>query len=192
MKVTIDLENLQNIIESVLNKNIETVVKEKVSDLISEQIKNTAKEQIEEICNKRMSDFVEEYIKTTKITVGGGFYSDDEIKEYTVEQYIKNQLAEIMKNQSFKTYGKDDWGRSRKEKEITFEDFVKETFDVNSIVKREIERFISETKRKISDNIKSVFDNATKNMLSENVFNILMASESYQKINDSIKRLTGD
>lgn len=36
MKVTIDLENLQNIIESALNKNIETVVKEKVSDLINE------------------------------------------------------------------------------------------------------------------------------------------------------------
>ena len=118
MKVTIDLENLQNIIESALNKNIETVVKEKVSDLISEQIKNTAKEQIEEICNKRMSDFVEEYIKTTKITVGGGFYSDDEIKEYTVEQYIKNQLAEIMKNQSFKTYKKDNYGRNQ-EKEVT-------------------------------------------------------------------------
>lgn len=191
MKVTIDLENLQNIIESALNKNIETVVKEKVSDLISEQIKNTAKEQIEEICNKRMSDFVEEYIKTTKITVGGGFYSDDEIKEYTVEQYIKNQLAEIMKNQSFKTYKKDNYGRNQ-EKEVTFDYFVKETFDVNSIVKKEIEAFVSQTKRKISDNIKSVFDNATKNMLSENVFNILMASESYQKINDSIKRLTGD
>lgn len=191
MKVTIDLENLQNIIESALNKNIETVVKEKVSDLISEQIENTAKEQIEEICNKRMSDFVEEYIKTTKITVGGGFYSDDEIKEYTVEQYIKNQLAEIMKNQSFKTYKKDNYGRNQ-EKEVTFDYFVKETFDVNSIVKKEIEAFVSQTKRKISDNIKSVFDNATKNMLSENVFNILMASESYQKINDSIKRLTGD
>lgn len=191
MKVTIDLENLQNIIESALNKNIETVVKEKVSDLISEQIKNTAKEQIEEICNKRMSDFVEEYIKTTKITVGGGFYSDDEIKEYTVEQYIKNQLAEIMKNQSFKTYKKDNYGRNQ-EKEVTFDYFVKETFDVNSIVKKEIEAFVSQTKRKISDNIKFVFDNATKNMLSENVFNILMASESYQKINDSIKRLTGD
>lgn len=191
MKVTIDLENLQNIIESALNKNIETVVKEKVSDLISEQIENTAKEQIEEICNKRMSDFVEEYIKTTKITVGGGFYSDDEIKEYTVEQYIKNQLAEIMKNQSFKIYKKDNYGRNQ-EKEVTFDYFVKETFDVNSIVKKEIEAFVSQTKRKISDNIKSVFDNATKNMLSENVFNILMASESYQKINDSIKRLTGD
>ena len=36
MKVTIDLKNLQNIIESALNKNIETVVKEKVSDLINE------------------------------------------------------------------------------------------------------------------------------------------------------------
>lgn len=191
MKVTIDLENLQNIIESALNKNIETVVKEKVSDLISEQIENTAKEQIEEICNERMSDFVEEYIKTTKITVGGGFYSDDEIKEYTVEQYIKNQLAEIMKNQSFKIYKKDNYGRNQ-EKEVTFDYFVKETFDVNSIVKKEIEAFVSQTKRKISDNIKSVFDNATKNMLSENVFNILMASESYQKINDSIKRLTGD
>lgn len=191
MKVTIDLENLQNIIESALNKNIETVVKEKVSDLISEQIKNTAKEQIEEICNKRMSDFVEEYIKTTKITVGGGFYSDDEIKEYTVEQYIKNQLAEIMKNQSFKTHKKDNYGRNQ-EKEVTFDYFVKETFDVNSIVKKEIEAFVSQTKRKISDNIKSVFDNATKNMLSENVFNVLMASESYQKINDSIKRLAGD
>lgn len=191
MKVTIDLENLQNIIESVLNKNIEAVVKEKVSDLISEQIKNTAKEQIEEICNKRMSDFVEEYIKTTKITVGGGFYSDDEIKEYTVEQYIKNQLAEIMQNKSFKIYKSDKWNDKVKS-EVSFEDFIKETFNVDSIVKKEMEGFISKTKQDISNRIKSIFDDATKNMLSENVFNILMASESYQKINDSIKRLTGD
>ena len=94
MKVTIDLENLENLVQKTIENNIESVVKTQIESSVKNIIDNLAKKVIDEKVSNNFQRFVDEYIATTKILVGGGYWDNEEPKEYTVEQYIKKGLKE--------------------------------------------------------------------------------------------------
>ena len=56
-------------------------------------IEKLAKEEIKNAVSNNFQRFVDEYIKNTTIKVGG-YWDDEEQKEYTVEQYIKKELKD--------------------------------------------------------------------------------------------------
>ena len=85
MKVTLDLEDLGQIIERTVSDNLETVINKQVEECVKEQIDALAKNVISEKVSENFQRFVDEYIATTKIKVGGNSYWDDEeAKEFTV------------------------------------------------------------------------------------------------------------
>lgn len=101
MKVTLDLENLSQIIEETVSDNLESVINKQVEKCVEKKIDELAKSVIAEKVSENFQKFVNEYITTTKIKVGGNSYWDDEeAKEFTVEQYIKYELknASNLKN----------------------------------------------------------------------------------------------
>ena len=75
MKVTIDLENLEDIAEQTLENNIKTVIKEQVDSSVRKSIDDLAKKVIAEKVSDNFQRFVDEYISTTKIKVGGSYWS---------------------------------------------------------------------------------------------------------------------
>ena len=106
MKVTIDMENLENIVESALNKNVEQAVKEAAKEEVRNKVNEVLKEKIEEIVNSSIESYINEYIKTAKVQVGDS-WKGEEIKEYTVEQYLKLKIIDIFDNKSFEIKKKD-------------------------------------------------------------------------------------
>lgn len=191
MKVDIEMGNLSDTIAEVIEQNIQKTVDDIIATKVQEFIDQNYKSAIEEIANRKMTDYIEDYIKTATITVGGGWDAkNNPVETYTVEEYIKKQIGEIMSNKSFTIKKKNAYGDYRNEK-TSFEDFIKTTFNVDEVVEGQLSTFMRSTKENIKNQIKEMFDTTTKNMLSETVFNMLVSTDTYSKINNGIKMLGG-
>lgn len=90
MKITFEMDNLQDLIEKSVSENIEEAVKSQVEDTIKEQVAKLGGDIISEVVTKNFNEFVNDYITNTKITVRKeDFWGDADVNEYTVEEYIK-------------------------------------------------------------------------------------------------------
>lgn len=188
MKVTIDLENLEKLVQTTMEKNIENIVKKQVESAVHKVADDLAKKEIRDTVTDNFQRFVDEYIATTKITVGGGYWDNTERKEYTVEQYIKNELKNKLESKTLRVKKK---GRSSSYsddyEEVTFEEYVKRQFNFEDDIKKVLDTFMDDIRQQVNKTMKNTFDNAMKNMLSTAVLNILGANETYRQIEHNIK-----
>ena len=192
MKVNIDMENLSTIIEEITQANVQKAVDDAVQTVINSYIEKNYKSMIETAVNQKLADYLENYFTTVTITIGGGWNEkDNPVQTYTIEEYIKKKIGEIMSTQKLTVKEKNRYG-TYYDKEVSFEDFVKKNFDVSSEVKEQLTDFVKKTKNDINSEIKKIFDNTTRDMLSETVFNMLVSTDTYSKINNSIKLLGGN
>lgn len=189
MKVTIDLENLETLVQTTMEKNIENIVKEQIAITVRSVADNLAKKVVEEKVSENFQRFVDEYITTTKIKVGGSYWDDTEEQEYTVEQYIKNELKNRLESRKMLTAKKR--GRSGVNKDdfetVSFEEYINRQFDFDEMIKKNLDKFMDDIRKQVNKNMKETFDNSTKNMLSSAVLNILGANETYRQIENNIK-----
>lgn len=189
MKITIDLENLESIIETTIENNIESIIKEQVKNSVIQKIDGLAKKEISNAVSENFQRFVDEYIKTTTIKVGGSSYWDEEEpKEYTVEQYIKHELKNRLESKKLKVkkVGRNSSYDSDFE-EVSFEEYIKRAFNPEDLIKKDLDKFMDCVRKDINTTMKEVFDNSTKNMLSNAVLNILTENDTYKKIESNIK-----
>lgn len=189
MKVNIDMENLSNAVEIAITENANNVIKDVIEKKISTYIDENYKEIIEITINKKMEEYLKNYLETTTITVGEGLLNQN-IKTYTIQEYINKQISDIMNNKKFKTEIKDRWGEKSLQ-EVSFDEFIKQSFDVSKEVKHQLENYMKSVKDDINRNIKNVTDQVMKDMLSNTIFDILMQSDTYSKISSGLK-LLGD
>ena len=179
MKVTIDMENLETLVQTTMEKNIENIVKEQIEGTVRKVADNLAKKVIEEKVSENFQRFVDEYITTTKIKVGGNYWDDTEEHEYTVEQYVKNELKDRL-----------DSGKLRAKKKghtSSYSDDFERQFDFDEMIKKDLDKFMDDIRKQVNKTMKETFDNSTKSMLSTAVLNILGANETYRQIENNIK-----
>ena len=188
MKVTIDLENLETLVQTTMEKNIENVVNTQIEASVRKVAEDLAKGIIKDKVSENFQRFVDEYITTTKIKVGGGYWDDTKEQEYTVEQYIKNELKNRLESKKLRVKKKgrtssysDDF------EEVSFEEYINRNFDFDNIVKKDIDNFMNDIRKQVNQTIKETFDNSTKAMLSTAILNILGTNETYRKIENNIK-----
>jgi hypothetical protein len=179
------MENLASLIEATASKNIETVIKEQVDKTIIQEIERRTKDILPEVVSKQLELYIIDFIKTAKITEGGGLYSDKPTKEYIVEDFIKKEIAERLQSNTLKVKNNDRYGD--KFKEVPFEDFIKSEFNVSHLIKKELESFMKKTKDEINSKINDTFTDVTKNMLSEAVYNVLLKNDTFKKLSNNIK-----
>lgn len=189
MKVTIDLENLEQMIQDTLENNAESAIKIAVNDAIKKQVDKVLSSQTSRTANQVIEEYIREYLQNAKIHVGDG-WNDEEVKEYTVEQYLKKQINDIFETKSFVTRSEDRWGNMR-ETTVTFQDFILKHFNIDEILKPKIEKMVAEVKKDVNSRAKEILDTSMKNALADNVFAIVSASETYRKISDGVKMLGG-
>ena len=67
MKVTLELDNLENIVQTTLEKNLGNVVKEQIADIVKKTADNLIKDTINTQVSKNFQHFVDEYITTRKL-----------------------------------------------------------------------------------------------------------------------------
>ena len=180
MKVTLELDNLENIVQTTLEKNLGNVVKEQIADII----KDTINTQV----SKNFQHFVDEYIMTKKIKVGGSYWDNEPEQEYTVEQYIKQQIKERLDSKQLKVKKKGRSGSYSDDYEnVTFEQYISRQFDFTETIKKELDTFMNDIRKQVNTTMKETFDNSTKSMLSNAVLNILSANDTYRQIENNIK-----
>lgn len=185
MKVTLDLEGLGQIIESTVNDNLKSVINKQVEKCVEKKIDELAKSVIAEKVSENFQRFVDEYIATTKIKVGGNSYWDDEeAKEFTVEQYIKYELKKRLESKKLKVKSKNGYSDYS---EVTFEEYINRAFSPDELIKDELYEFMDDVRKKINKTMQETFDKSTKDMLSSTVLNILTANDTYRKIENNIK-----
>lgn len=189
MKVTIDLENLENLVETVTEKNIENIIKEQIDSSVRKTIDNLAKKEIANTVSENFQRFVDEYINTTTIKVGGNNYWDDEEqKEYTVEQYIKKELKDRLESKRLKVKKKGGTSSYSDDfEEVSFEEYILRSFNPEELIKKDLDKFMDDIRKDINKTMKDTFDSSTKNMLSSAVLNILSANDTYRQIENNIK-----
>lgn len=188
MKVTIDLENLEKLVQTTMEKNIENIVKAQVESAVRKVADDLAKKEIRDTVADNFQRFVDEYIATTKITVGGGYWDNTESKEYTVEQYIKKELKNKLESKTLRVKKKGRSGSySDDYEDVSFEEYIKRQFNFENDIKKVLDTFMDDIRTQVNTTMKNTFDVATKNMLSTAVLNILGANETYRQIEHNIK-----
>lgn len=189
MKVTIDLENLESIVKGTIETNIETVVKEQVEAVIKKTIDKMAKDTIYDAVSSNFERFVNEYITTTTIKVGGNSYWDDEeSKEYTVEQYIKRELKARLESKTLRAKKKGSkFSYDSDFENVSFEEYINRQFDFEDMIKKDLDKFMDDIRKNVNKTMKDTFDNSTKSMLSNAVLSILSANDTYRQIENNIK-----
>ena len=188
MKVTIDLENLETLVQTTMEKNIETIVNKQISLTVNEVAERLAEKVIKEKVSENFQRFVDEYIVNTKIKIGGSYWDNTEDQEYTVEQYIKKELKDRLDSNKLKAKKP---GRSSSYsddfEQVSFEEYIKRQFNFDDMIKKELDKFMDDIRKQINKTMKETFDNSTKNMLSTAVLNILNANDTYRQIENNIK-----
>lgn len=138
MKVNIDMENLTEIVEGSLKTSINEVIHNTISEIVAALIKEQFSDKIEEVIAQRLNEYINDYLDTTKITVGGGW--GEETKEYTASEYIKQHIGEMMRENRFTVTETSGYNSGRKV-ETTFEDYVKRNLDIDSTIKKSLDDF---------------------------------------------------
>ena len=184
MKVTVDMENLGLMVQDVVEKNLNSMIENEVRKSIETKVSVNAKEIIESVVNEKLESYVNDYIKTATISVGGGWNSDP--KTYTVEEYIKQQISEIMSTHGFKA--KDRYGNYNST--TTFEDYVKRELNVDASVQKTLDQFMKKVRDDVNKNITKMFDNTTQAALSSAIMNMLNNSNAFLEMRDNLKRIT--
>lgn len=187
MKITFEMDNLQELIKKSVSGNIEEAVKAQVEATIKEQVAKLGGDIISEVVTKNFNDFVNDYITNTKITVRKeDFWGDADVNEYTVEEYIKKCLKERLDNEKFKT--KDKYGRCE---EITFDEYIKNHYvqNMEKEIEKKMDSYFIDIRDQINRTMKETFDNTTKDMLSSTVLNILTQNNTYKQLENNIKSI---
>lgn len=184
MKVTVDMENLGMMVQELLEKNLNSVIENEIKKSIESKVAQNARTIIESVVNEKLESYVNDYIKTATISVGGGWNSAP--KTYTVEEYIKQQISEIMEKQGFKS--RDRYGNYSGT--VTFEDYVKRELNVDASVQKTLDQFMKKVRDDVNKNITKMFDNTTQAALSSVVMNMLSNSNAFLEMRDNLKRIT--
>lgn len=181
-----DFKNLQiNFDVENFAKGIATAVKKTLKKEIIAELKKSVLEDLKDDIQKNISTMSEEIVREVyeneKVVLGGW---GEEKQEITVKQYLLNAIKGSFKDGKFITKEKDRWG-DVKTKEVSIEGYINSKIDFSAIQK-DIDREVDSMRKDINSRIKEMFDTSTRQMLSDNVLQVLMANETYQKIQNNI------
>lgn len=181
MELTLKMDNLEQLIKTSLEENLNNVIKEEIRVVISRLVQDS-KTSIAEYINAKVLEIADEYISNATISVGGGW--KEEPKTYTIEEYIKAEIADRIESGKFlvkSAYSSDTYK--------SFADFVTERFDVDTKIQKELTAFMDKVKKDINRNIEEMFNQTTQAALSSSIINLLMQNDTFINMQDSIKRI---
>ncbi len=177
LKIDFDVQNfamgIANEVKRTLKKEIIAELKKNVLDSLKDDIRNNIATMSEEI--------VREVYENEKVILGGW---GEEKQEITVKQYLLNSIRDSFKDGKFIQKKKDRWG-DMETKEISIKDYIDGEINFSKI-KKDIDSEVDSIRKDINRRIEKIFDSSTRQMLSDNVLKVLMANETYQKIQSNI------
>lgn len=167
IKIEINAQFMSDYIFHTLKNTMENesvkVATDEIEKIIDENLKdfifNEMKSKVSSIVDKQVDKFME-----GKISVGGGWA--EPARELTREEYLSETIA--------------------KELESRFKSDSLKKYSQRSI-EEAINQYSIELKKEVNKSISTYFDAATREVLTNNVVNMLMSNETYQKLSNSMK-----
>lgn len=181
-----DFKNLQiNFDVENFAKGIATAVKKTLKKEIIAELKKSVLEDLKDDIQKNIATMSEEIVREVyeneKVVLGGW---GEEKQEVSVKQYLLNRIRESFKDGKFITKKKDRRG-DVETTEVSIEEYINDKINFSAIQK-DIDKEVDSMRKDINSRIKDMFDSSTRQMLSDNVLQVLMANETYQKIQSNI------
>lgn len=166
----IDLEGIEeyishNIISS-LSCNIDKFIQSEISQIIRDEYDSIIKTKTREA----VDNMIDSQIKTCmakEITIGGGW--NKEARTVTREQYLSEIIGESL------------------EKNLDNNQSIKN--EIDDFVRFKVQNFSEKLKAEINTGLKTTFDNATRQVLADNVVQMLMCSDTYKQLSNSMENL---
>ena len=172
MKIEIDSgfmsDYIRHTIENTIENNAYNIACSEVKRIIDDQMKESIRQKVNKKIDEKINSVIDrafdEFLDGS-ILVGGSFLSEAETM--TRRQYISKEIEKKLKS--------IDLGR------------IKTTAE--SEARTQIDKFAKDLQNRINLNIKTYFDEATRQTLTENVVSMLMCNDTYKKLSDSMGRL---
>ena len=166
-KIEIDAGFLHDYIKHTLkntiaDKSVEIAsseIKNIITKELKEKVLDEMQEQISQIVAKEINEFMQK-----EITIGGGWREPQ--RTLTREQYL-SEIVEKKLEESFKS------GEMQKY--------------ASNTAKSSIDKFNRQLRDEINAGIKTYFNEATRQILTENVVSMLMNNETYQRLSNSMQ-----
>lgn len=195
ININFNTENFASgIVTAVVQSLKENIYREVVNQIRKECLEDI-REKIQLQTGEIIKEIIDDYMNTEKIAVGGNSVWDDEPKEeLTFIQYVKRCMKNIINNGKFKVVKSIEKSRysdkyTIKTEDFSFDEYIRANCGIDNEVKAYLDEQINKMRQKINKDIKNTFDESTRNMLSQSVLNILMANDTYKKIESNISSI---
>lgn len=198
ININFNTENFASGIVTAVVQSLKENIYREVVDQIRKECLEDIHEKIQLQTGEIIKEIIDDYMNTEKIVVGGDSVWDDEPKEeVTFIQYVKRCMKNIIKNGKFKVVKSVEKDRYRdkyviKTEDFSFDEYIKANCGIDNEVKAYLDKEVDKMRRKINRDIKDIFDESTRNMLSQSVLNILMANDTYKKIESNIASIANN
>lgn len=188
MKITIEMENLNKIVEETVKNNTEETIQDYVAQKTKSILDESYRDIIDEQINSAIKQSIQTYLDCYQIQVGNPF-NGEELRTFTPREYINHTISEIFEKKMFTKEVEDSWSGQKKVKTTTFEEYMKLHFDFASEIKKYMDSFAAGLRREVKNKLESEYNRATREALSDVVMDTIMENEKFKNISNSIKRL---
>lgn len=171
-------QGIINAVVSGLKDQLKSEIMREIKGTVLEDIQSDIKDSVAKITEELVREIYEKEV----IKIGGGWGVDP--KEYTVKQFMMEQIKGSFQDGEVKIKRKDRYGDWRTDK-VSFTDWVTSEC-VTGEVQKHVDGQMKAVRDEINRKVKEIFDESTRSMLSENVMGILLANDTYRKIENSI------
>lgn len=171
-------------------KSIALNVKRVLMDTIKEEIRNQIKEYIKDntdnVIKNTINQIIQEELKniyengTLKVNVKDGW--NYELKEINFKEFVIDEIRKVVESGNI-SYNENGYSKSK-----SFANYINDNL-VGYEIKNLLDKNIKDINKKVTENIKNTFNESTKELLSQQVFNILTANDTYKKLQNSILQL---
>lgn len=169
----IDLEGIEeyishNIISS-LRCNIDKFIQSAISYIIREEYDSIIKTKTREAVDNMIDSQIKACM-AKEITIGGSW--NKEARTLTREQYLSETIGESLKEKLENSYSLKS--------------------EIDDIVRHNVGEFSKKLKAEINTGLITTFDNATRQVLADNVVQMLMCNDTYKQLSDSMENLLSE
>lgn len=193
LEIKFNTENFAlGIMQAVVSEVKKNLYKEIIAEIKKECL-DDIKEKIQLSVHEIIKDIVVDFMENEKVVVGGDSIWDDEPREeLSLMQYSKRCIKQILENGKFKVLKKlipDKYSRERyraETEEYSFEGYLIANLGIGNEVKAYLDKQVDEVRKQVNKDVKDAFDDSTKQMLSNAVLQVLMANDTYRKIEANI------
>lgn len=193
LKVEFDMENMCFGIVSKIKTQLKEELYKSVLAEVKADIVKDIKQTIMTSTGEIIKDLIVDFMNNEKITIGGDCWGTKKAEEYTLMDYAKKCIGDAIRDSKFSvvTEIKEEksWSGSRFRvvtKDYKFNEFINAQLGIGNEIQKYFSEQIGDIKNQVNKDMKNLFDKTTKDMLAESVLSVLMANDTYKRIQNQV------